>query len=169
MKIAYTIASGRGDTDLLLAGLAKRLRGQGRRLCGTVQVNTERGGDGLCDMDVRVLPEGPEIRISQSLGKGAKGCRLDPDALESAVAIVRERLMDGADLMIINKFGKHEAAGRGFRDVIAEALAADIPVLVGLSGLNRDAFHEFSAGFAVELAPDPKALLDWADAHRVAA
>ena len=169
MNIAYTIAKGPGDTDLLLAGLAEQLHGQGKRLCGTVQINTECEGDSPCDMDVRILPEGPDIRISQSLGKGAKGCRLDPDALESAVAIVRERLTDGADVMIINKFGKHEADGRGFRDVIAEALAADVPVLVGLSGLNRDAFQEFSAGLAVELPPDPAALLAWAEGNKIAA
>ena len=28
----------------------------------------------------------------------------------------------GADVLIVNKFGKHEAEGRGFRMVVAEAL-----------------------------------------------
>ncbi len=168
MKIAYTMAPGRGDTDLLLSRVAETLANQGYATCGTVQTNTECAS-GPCDMDVSILPDGPTLRISQDLGQASKGCRLNPAALETAVGLVEAHLSPDSDLLIINKFGKHEAAGRGFRDVLAEALAADIPVLVGLSGLNRDAFHEFSAGFAVELAPDPEALLDWADAHRVAA
>jgi hypothetical protein len=82
-------------------------------------------------MDVRVLPNGPILRISQNLGSVSKGCRLDPAALEAAVGLVEARLDPNVDLLIINKFGKHEADGRGFRTVIAAALDLEIPVLVG--------------------------------------
>ena len=161
MKLAYMMAPGRGDTDLMLHQLSQRLIRQGYRPAGTVQINTECADAGPCDMDVQVLPDGPTIRISQSLGPAAKGCRLDPQALESAVALVEGGLANGADCLIVNKFGKHEAEGRGFRTVIAKALELDIPVLVGLSGLNRTAFLDFSEGFATELPPDPAALADW--------
>jgi len=40
--IAYTMATGRGDTDLLLSGLAQELAARGLRGAGTVQINTER-------------------------------------------------------------------------------------------------------------------------------
>ena len=69
MKIAYTMAAGRGDTDLLLSSVARRLSDTGLRVCGTVQINSEREMDDPCDMDVKVLPDGPVIRISQALGK----------------------------------------------------------------------------------------------------
>jgi glycosyltransferase involved in cell wall biosynthesis len=163
MKIAFTIAPGRGDTDLLLAGLADRLAAAGVVTCGTVQINSECGGRGPCDMDVRVLPDGPLIRISQSLGPEARGCRLDAGALETATGLSEARL-DGADFVIVNKFGKQEAQGRGFRTLIAEALAADIPVLVGLNGMNREAFDAFTGGLAAELSPEMEALLAWAEA-----
>lgn len=163
MKLAYTIAPGRGDTDLLLAGLASDLSARGLRLSGTVQINTECPGAGPCDMDVKLLPDGPVLRISQDLGPSARGCRLDPEALEIAVGLVSARLDSGADLLIINKFGKHEADGRGFRDVIAEAAALDIPVIVGLNGLNRAAFDEFAGGLATQLPPDRDALVRWAE------
>lgn len=161
MHIAYTTAPGRGDTDLLLFGLARRLIGQGLRPCGTVQINSERECDGPCDMDVQVLPDGPVIRISQSLGQGSRGCRLDPAALETAVAQVSATLAEGGDVLIVNKFGKHEAEGRGFRPVIAEAIERGIPVLVGLNPLNAPAFVEFTGGLAEEVAPDPETLLAW--------
>lgn len=163
MKLAYTMAPGRGDTDLLLQGLANDLAARGLRCCGTAQINSERADAGPCDMDVRVLPDGPVLRISQDLGPQARGCRLDPAALEKAVALVAATLSSDADLMIINKFGKHEAEGRGFRDVIAEALAMDLPVLVGLNALNRQAFEGFAGGLAIEVPPDPKALMAWFD------
>ena len=161
MQIAFTIAPGRGDTDLLLAGLADRLAEAGVMTCGTVQINSECDRDGPCDMDVRVLPDGPLIRISQSLGREARGCRLDPGALEAATALSEQRVAR-ADLVIVNKFGKQEALGRGFRTLIAEALARDLPVLVGLNRLNTQAFHDFSGGEATELPPEADELFNWA-------
>ncbi|MEI2808405.1 DUF2478 domain-containing protein [Albidovulum sp.] len=161
MQIAYTMAPGRGDTDLILFGLAGRLAARGLRCCGTVQINTERPGAGPCDMDVKVLPVGPVLRISQDLGRDSHGCRLDPQALETAVGLVAASLAGGADVLIVNKFGKHEAEGRGFREVIAEALARGIPVLVGLNGLNLPAFEGFAGGLAVPLPAEEEALAAW--------
>jgi hypothetical protein len=160
MNLAYTMAPGRGDTDLLLQQVARRLIADGYRPTGTAQINTERPGAGPCDMDVIVLPEGPRVRISQSLGTAARGCRLDPSALERAVGLVQQRL-PFSDCLIVNKFGKHEAEGRGFRQVIADALALDLPVLVGLNALNEAAFEEFSAGLSLRLSPVASELEGW--------
>ncbi|WP_349361160.1 DUF2478 domain-containing protein [Stappia sp.] len=162
MKLACTMAPGRGDVDLVLQRLAVDLAARGIRCCGTVQINSQPGdAAGPCDMDVRVLPEGPVLRISQSLGREARGCRLDPAALETAVGLVEERLRSGADVLIVNKFGKHEAEGRGFRNVIAEAVSMDVPVLVGLNALNRDAFEAFSGGMATDLRSNVRELEEW--------
>ncbi|WP_417211762.1 DUF2478 domain-containing protein [Antarctobacter sp.] len=161
MQLAYTMAPGRGDTDLLLFRLAEALTKAGVRTAGTVQINIENASGGPCDMDVQVLPAGQIFRISQSLGSGSRGCRLDPAALESAVGYVQTALDAGADCLIINKFGKQEADGRGFRPVIAEALSQGIPVLVGVNALNLSAFNEFADGLAQELLPDRPALEAW--------
>lgn len=173
MKLAYTMAPGRGDVDLLLLGIAEALQKDGYRLGGTVQINTDIDGGGPCDMDVKVLPEGPVLRISQSLGRNSTGCRLNPEALEQAVGLVEATFADGMDLLIVNKFGKHEAEGRGFRPLIAEALSRDIPVLVGLNGLNKAAFLDFAGGAEQQLPPSKGAILDWLldsnDLHRPAA
>ena len=163
MKLAYTMAPGRGDTDLVLERLAADLAARGLRCCGTVQINSERADAGPCDMDVRVLPDRAVLRISQDLGPQARSCRLDPAALETAVGLVAAGLSSGADLLIVNKFGKHESEGRGFRSVIAEAVAMDIPVLVGLNPLNRPAFESFAEGMAIQLPSDPAALMAWVE------
>ncbi len=172
MYLGYVTTTDRGATDLLLAAAAEQLLKSGARLAGVVQTNTECVDSTKCDMDVRVLPEGDTIRISQSLGTQSRGCRLDPAALEQAVGYVTASLADKPQLLIVNKFGKHEADGRGFRPLIAEALAQDIPVLVGVNGLNMEKFQEFTGGGAEEITPKRDAILEWFDritAQRAAA
>lgn len=164
MNIGFTMAPGRGDTDLILQQVALAMIGEGFCPAGTAQINTERAGTEPCDMDVVVLPTGPRICISQSLGPGARGCRLNPEALESAVSLVQSRL-PSSDCLIVNKFGKHEADGRGFRPVIAEALTAGLPVVVGLNDLNAPAFEDFCGGLAERLNPLPDAIVNWLLSH----
>ncbi len=138
-----------GAADRLLCDLAGTLGAQGIRLAGAVQSNIDQGADCSCDMDLRVLGDsGPEIRISQSLGPGSEGCRLDAGALEMAVARVQAVLDQGAELVILNKFAKQEAFGRGFRDVIADALARGIPVLTYVPEDYAAAFAEFAGDLA---------------------
>ena len=161
MKIAYTMAGQRGDLNLLLAGVAERLAGLGYRVCGSVQVDTDRTDRRRCDMDLRVLPGGRVIRISQDRGGGSRGCHLDGGALESAAGLVEAAVAQGCDMLIVNKFGKHEAEGRGFRQVIAETAAAGLPVLVGVNALNEAAFLEFSGGLAVRLEASQAMLTHW--------
>ena len=162
MRIACTMSPGRGSTDLVMQAAVAQLLARGLRLAGTVQTNSERAGDPRCDMDVRVLPDGPVFRISQDLGRDARGCRLDPEGLESAVAAVSAVMAtDRPDLLVVNKFGKHECLGRGFRPVIAEAVASGIPVLVGVNALNLVELQAFVGGGLTVLPPDPEAVLRW--------
>ncbi|KAE9629939.1 DUF2478 domain-containing protein [Parasedimentitalea maritima] len=163
MHLAYVMTQDRGATDRLLSALAEHLQAQGASIAGIVQTNTECHDDALCDMDVRVLPKGETIRISQSLGPQARGCRLDPAALEHAVAQVTNSLHATPlpEVLIVNKFGKHEADGRGMRPVIGEAMALGIPVVSGVNKMNVEAFKEFSDGLAVAVEPSVEALIKW--------
>ena len=165
MHLAYVMTEERGATDRLLSELAEKLQAKGIRLAGIVQTNVECYDKELCDMDVRVLPAGETIRISQSLGAGARGCRLNPEALEQAVGQVSASLQSSEvpQLMIVNKFGKHEADGRGMRPVIGEALAQGIPVISGVNKMNVEPFQAFADGMAVAAGPDLDALVEWAE------
>lgn len=162
MSIAYIMSEEHGDTDCVLVEAARRLRSQGLRVAGLVQVNTGCEQEGQCDMDVQILPDGPVIRISQSLGPGSKGCRLDPGALERAVTETARVMENPVDLLVLNKFGRHEAEGYGLRVIVAEAFARGIPVVTGVNSRNRDAFMEYVAGEAVAIPRDPDAIVAWA-------
>lgn len=160
--LAYVIGGGKGEGDRLLAEVAEVLHRRGWPLAGVVQINTERG-EAPCDMDLSVLGRSERIRISQSLGPHSQGCRLDPEGLETAVGLVAGTLAEGPRLLIVNKFGKAEIEGRGFRPLIGEALAAGIPVLTGVKALNLEGFRAFAGGFEEALEADVGAILRWCD------
>ncbi|MDR0808625.1 MAG: DUF2478 domain-containing protein [Gemmobacter sp.] len=162
MRIGYFDSSGGGSesgrSGGVLAELARRLLADGVTVRGAVQENSGPR-EGHCDMDLRILPDGPLIRISQDLGPHATGCRLDPAALETAVMEV-ERRLPGAQFLILNKFGKHEAEGRGFRQMLADVAASGVPVLVAVNPVHQRAFLDFAGELAEEVAEDR--VHDWA-------
>lgn len=160
MKLAYVTLPGRGSIDRLLADVVAGLQARGVALAGTVQSNLERADRALCDMDLRLLPDGPTVRISVDRGAEARGCRLDAEVLEQSVLWL-SRNLDGAEMLVINKFGKQEATGRGLAPIIAEALSRGLPVLVGVNGLNLPPFQDFTDGQALRLDPDADAALRW--------
>ena len=171
MRIAYVTLTGRGLIDDCLSEVVAALEAEGVALAGTVRVlpvdHRAHHRAHPCDMDLRVLPDGPVYRISQPLGPMAKGCRLDGGAIEALAAEVEARLAR-ADLLVVNKFGKQEALGRGLAPAIALAMERGIPVLVGVNGLNLPEFLTFTVGMSEPLAPEPETALAWARANLAA-
>ncbi|SDD86614.1 DUF2478 domain-containing protein [Ruegeria marina] len=162
MAIASVMAHGRGATDRLLSGVVARLTEDGVRVLGALRLSEPGNAGGHCDSDLWLLPDGPVMRITQDLGPGSVACRMDAGALEDAVGLATARLIEqGADLVVLNKFGLSEAEGRGFRAMIAEALARGIPVLIGVSETHRPAFWRFADGLATDLPPEVDAVLGW--------
>lgn len=163
--LGYVIGAQRGAVDEMMAEVAARLGAEGWPLAGVVQVNSETGPATRCDMDLQVIALDARVRISQRLGPLARGCRLDPQGLEEAVGLVERALDSAPRLLIINKFGKAELEGRGFRPVIGRALAEGVPVLTAVNAANLAGFEAFSAGMGTALPPDPQAVIDWCRAQ----
>jgi len=158
--LAAVLNRGPGVVDDLLAAMARRLGGLGLRLAGVVQSNPGRSDRCACDMVLEDLASGRVRRISQDLGAESRACRLDAGALEEMAGLVEAGLTPGLDLLIINRFGKREAEGAGFRTAIVRALDLGIPVLVGLSPDNRPGWDRFSGGMGRVLEGEG-ALDDW--------
>jgi hypothetical protein len=162
MKLAVLSSGVQGEIDQLLSETAGRLQVEGVRLVGVVKVLEETSADAhACDTHLHVLPDGPPILITQSLGSGSAGCRLNPSAITEAVAAVEQKSTDAFDLFILNKFGPQETEGRGFCAAIGSALEQDIPVLIGVGRACRDAFDAFAGGMAEILPPDREAIHKW--------
>lgn len=160
---------GEGDgprIDTLLSGVAADLAKRGFRLAGAIQHNTEDGDRCRCDMILEDLASGRRVDISERRGPEARGCRLDSFALESVVGAVMASLETLPDLLVVNRFGKREAGGHGFRSAIEAALAADIAILVAVGPENRPAWDDFAAGFDTRLDTNVAAVLGWCEASR---
>jgi hypothetical protein len=162
MPLATVSAKERGETDRLLGAVVAQLRTEGVRVVGALRAYEFTGANPHCNSDLWLVPDGPVIRITQDLGTGSTACRMDAGALEDAVGLATARMADeGADLVVLNKFGLSESEGRGFRSLMAGALARGVPVLTGLTDTHRPAFERFAAGMETILPPDAAAILDW--------
>lgn len=160
--LGYVISPGRGAGDRLLAAVAEDLAARGLAVAGAVQFNVEHDPARHCHMDLRILGRGETFRISEDRGRHAKGCRLDPRGLAESVRRVETSLERQApSLLIVNKFGKEEAEGGGFREVIGKALVAGVPVLTAVSDRNLPAFLRFADGLAVEVAAELDSVVAW--------
>ncbi len=147
--------------DALITQSASDLVASGCRVGGIVQSNSHRPGQRRCDMFVRDLLGGDEIKISLDRGNEARGCRLDPGAFARIDAWIERAVLERVDLLVINKFGREEAHGRGLRPVIAEALIAEIPLLIGVSKRNLGDFLTFIEAPATHLSPEIESITAW--------
>ena len=149
--------------DQLLAGVAHQARQAGLRVAGFLQHRETSGEDCCRDIEIEHIDTGVTQIISQSLGSGSKGCRLDPAALADVAGSLMAELDDGADMLILNRFGKGETEGHGFRSVIETAYARQIPVLTVVRETYIEGWNDFAGDYGVVLAPDSKAVLEWFD------
>lgn len=140
--------------DRALRDVAVTLMERGYRLAGLVQHNTARQGRSRCDMVLEELASGELIGISQDRGPLARGCALDVGQLLGAMQIVRAALDTAPDLVILNKFGKTEAEGAGFRPMIAETIEAGLPLLIAVPWRNIESWRLFAGALAREVDLD---------------
>ncbi len=131
-----------GDREViqsLLMAAAERFRASGVHVIGSVEYIPS----GVSHHDVTLvdLASGDTHRLHQDLGSGASGCSLDPEGLACACAQVESaiaaRLSEGGSaadtVVILSKYGREEAEGRGFTAAFYAAVAGELSVLTSLS------------------------------------
>lgn len=161
LKLAAVVyRSGIDDIDALLAGFAADVICKGHRIGGVVQHNGARG-QAQGSMSLIDLMNGREISISQPLGAKSDACRLDPAGLAEASVAVRRAVDERVELVIVNKFSKQEAAGRGLRGEIAEAVVAGLPIITAVSDKSYEDWLAFTGGYGTTLVCDRRILDDW--------
>jgi hypothetical protein len=156
------------DPDEVLRVFAANLTERGFRPVGLVQ----RGHhcvDGP-ELSALLLHTGETLQPFQDLhacaprdnGKaGARACRLDIGQLLQAGVRVAEAIDQGADLVIVNRFGRQEREGKGLSYLIERALSADIPVVIAVASHRFADWIRFADGMSVKLRCNQEALDAW--------
>jgi hypothetical protein len=165
------------DPDAMLRGFAADLGRRGYRAVGLVQL-----GHHCVDapkLSAMLVHTGEEVQLFQDLGACgtrdngkavaprdngkavARGCRLDLGQLLNAGAQVASAIDQGADLLIVNRFGRQEREGKGLCYLIERALSADIPVVIAVPSHRFADWIRFADGMSVKLRCNRQALDAW--------
>lgn len=158
--IALKGASGDAVRDMI-ARCAARLSARGVRVAGVIEVPASDVGGPCGHYALRDLTTGKTYSISQDLGSGSTSCNLDSGGLADACAAVERAVREGADIVILSKFGKQEAARGGLSDAFRAAIAAELPVLTSVTPSVVDAWREFAGPLSAFVEADVGAVDSW--------
>jgi hypothetical protein len=148
------------DPDRLFIDFADDLSRSGRRPVGLIQVGRTCREEAP-RLGAVVLPGGDTISLVEDVPGCTAGCGLDAGLLAGIAERLAGALAAGSDLVIINRFGRMEAAGGGLADLITRAIRADIPVLIAVPEHRFAALIKFADGMNVRLACRREALDRW--------
>jgi hypothetical protein len=147
------------DPDQLLHGFASDLKARGYRAVGLVQFGHHRVD--APKLSAMLVHTGEELSLLQDLGSYATGCRLDVGQLLDAGEQVAGAIDQGADLVIVNRFGRQEREGKGLSYLVERALSAEIPVVIAVPSHRFADWIRFADGMSVKLHCDRESLDAW--------
>lgn len=149
------------DPDRLLIDFADDLCGSGLRLVGVIQSGRSCRAENP-RLGAIMLPGRETVGlVADTEGCGAAGCRLDDRRLGEIAKRLAAAIKDGADLIVVNRFGRAEAEGTGLLELIGQALEVDIPVLIAVPERRFSDWIRFSDGMNVRLPCRREALDRW--------
>lgn len=149
------------DANAVLEAFTRSVAGQGWRVRGLLQ--RRAAADQACAGELLLIDVAGDgdWNISQKLGDHALGCRVDPQGVAEASAVLRGAIAAGTDLLVVNKFGRLEAEGGGLCDEFLAAMASGLPVLTTVHVKYLDRWRDFTGGMAELLPPDIRTVETW--------
>ena len=156
------VDDGGAEVDALLHAVAEQRRQAGWQVRGVLMRYRQAQPAGPSTMLMVDLHTQDEYQVSQCLGSGSMSCRADPQGFARASQVLRRAADEGADLVIVNRFGGLEAGGGGFRAELLAVLARGVPVLTAVVPRYLEAWRSFS-GSATELPADRATVDAWLD------
>lgn len=146
------------DPDGILHEFASGLNANGHRAVGIVQLGRYCPDASL---SAKLVSTGEQLRLFQDMDACSAGCRLDIGRLTVAGERIARTLDEGADILIVNRFGRQEREGKGLAHLIERALGADIPVVIAVPSHHFAAWITFAGGMTVKLHCDRESLDAW--------
>lgn len=158
-RVAAIIGSRGATTQALLTATVADWRASGVRVVGLLG-----GLQGLPDRScgagyLRDITSRTPFSIYSEALPSSTTCHLDAAGVAGACAAILDQIPTG-DLVVLNKFGKLEAAHEGLAAAFDAAITAGRPLLTTVSDAHLPAWREFVHG-ATELPADRGALQNW--------
>lgn len=147
--IARVIGTDNATAQRLFAEAVQRWRIRGVRVTGVIE-DIRGAGENASNAGVpRDIATGERHSIFVEILPAGRVCHVDADGAEQAAASVLANLAD-SDVVVLSKFGKLEAGGRGLIGAFEAAAAAGKPILTRVAKKHLLAWNAF--------APDAKVI-----------
>ena len=163
-KVAAVMFEKGQDVDTLLEMVVRDIQAKGHVVQGYLQREIPTKNCRLVAVHLESIADGTVREIFQHLGRDARGCRLDPQALTGLCMSLQAALSSDTELAVFNRFGKGEAEGTGLRAAIEQAFLYGIPVLTAVRPEYLQDWRLFTGGWHVELELTADALATWVGA-----
>lgn len=155
-----------GNSAALLARMAAEWRADGVSVVGVLAQDND-DAEATCSAGfLRDIATGQIYSIHLDVPPADADCHIDAGGMSEACSGLMGQIA-AADLVILSKFGKLEAAKKGLFPAFAAAIAAGKPLLTTVSPKHVDALKTFAPAAAWLGADDPS-LAHWWQAARSA-
>jgi uncharacterized protein DUF2478 len=169
-EIAAVVYASGDRPDLVLHDFARRLVEGGKRVCGLIQFRERASGQP--HRHVLILDGWQMAEVGPAADTEDSRCSLDGHWLDRMGRHAEASIRRGVDLVIVNRFGPLELAGRGFGGAIAAASETETPLVVAVPLFEFEDWTRFSNGMTIRLDCTLAALEDWwrrVDSHAATA
>lgn len=158
-KLASIVGAHSIDVQDMFARLATTWRTSGIKVVGAIG---EPHGlpDRTCGAGIlRDIVSGEPYSIYLETAPVGTSCHIDIVGVERASAVVLDQVLT-ADIVLLSKFGKLEATGRGLTAVFEAGIAAGKPILTFVADKHIAAWQSFAPG-AMSLTLDEGMIDAW--------
>lgn len=151
------------DSQTLLVKVVARWRGAGANVVGVLAENSD--SEGVCSAAfLRDIASGRRFSIQLDARPSGTSCHLDAAGIDEACAGLIPQI-ERADIVVLSKFGKTEAAQQGLAAAFSGAIVAGKPLLSTVSPKHAQAWAAF-APEAAWLEPDVASIERWWQASK---
>jgi hypothetical protein len=157
--IAAVVYSRDERPDVVLCDFADRLRNDGRRVCGLVQLRGRRPGDGY--RTLMALNDRCTLDMACATCEGTSRLHIDAQQVDGMAVQLEVELARGTDIVVASRFGPLELAGRGFARTIRLASQTRTPLAIAVPASGFEQWTRASAGMAVRLDCRLDSVLAW--------
>lgn len=157
--IARVAGTDSATVQRLFTDAVWRWRARGIRVAGVIEDTHGLAGRTCTAGVLRDVVTGRRHSIFLEILPPGKVCHVDANGAAEAAASVLAGIAD-ADVVVLSKFGKLEAGGRGLLGAFEAAVAARKPILTTVSGRHLEAWDVFAPDAQV-VAPSLASIERW--------